>query len=51
MSLSRRFCAIYRGMDIGTAKPTAAELQRYPHHLVDIIDPTQSYSGGVCQRC
>lgn len=35
---------IYRGMDIGTAKPTAAELQRYPHHLVDIIDPTQSYS-------
>ncbi|MGM8884439.1 tRNA (adenosine(37)-N6)-dimethylallyltransferase MiaA [Psychrobacter sp. 1U2] len=35
---------IYREMDIGTAKPTAAELQRYPHHLVDIIDPTQSYS-------
>lgn len=35
---------IYRDMSIGTAKPTTAELQRYPHHLVDIIDPTQSYS-------
>ena len=35
---------IYRDMNIGTAKPTAAELERYPHHLVDIIDPTQSYS-------
>ncbi|WP_201617202.1 tRNA (adenosine(37)-N6)-dimethylallyltransferase MiaA [Psychrobacter urativorans] len=35
---------IYRDMNIGTAKPTATELERYPHHLVDIIDPTQSYS-------
>ncbi|WP_201583605.1 tRNA (adenosine(37)-N6)-dimethylallyltransferase MiaA [Psychrobacter jeotgali] len=35
---------IYRDMNIGTAKPTAAELERYPHHLVNIIDPTQSYS-------
>ncbi len=35
---------IYRDMNIGTAKPTADELTRYPHHLVDIIDPTQSYS-------
>ena len=35
---------IYRDMNIGTAKPTAAELARYPHHLVDIIDPMQSYS-------
>ncbi|WP_352337596.1 tRNA (adenosine(37)-N6)-dimethylallyltransferase MiaA [Psychrobacter sp. 16-MNA-CIBAN-0192] len=35
---------IYRDMNIGTAKPTAAELARYPHHLVDIIDPVQSYS-------
>ena len=35
---------IYRDMNIGTAKPTAEELERYPHHLVDIIDPTQSYS-------
>ncbi|WP_424511000.1 tRNA (adenosine(37)-N6)-dimethylallyltransferase MiaA [Psychrobacter sp.] len=35
---------IYRDMNIGTAKPTAAELARYPHHLVDIVDPMQSYS-------
>ncbi|QDF68440.1 tRNA (adenosine(37)-N6)-dimethylallyltransferase MiaA [Shewanella sp. SNU WT4] len=35
---------IYRGMDIGTAKPTADELALAPHHLVDILDPLQSYS-------
>ena len=35
---------VYRDMNIGTAKPTEAELARYPHHLVDIIDPMQSYS-------
>lgn len=35
---------VYRGMDIGTAKPTAAELAACPHHLIDIIDPTESYS-------
>ena len=35
---------IYRDMNIGTAKPTTSELARYPHHLVDIIDPMQSYS-------
>ena len=35
---------IYRDMNIGTAKPTAIELARYPHHLVDIIDSMQSYS-------
>lgn len=35
---------IYRGMDIGTAKPSAEELARYPHQLVDILDPAQSYS-------
>jgi len=35
---------VYRGMDIGTAKPSAAELARVPHHLVDIIEPTQAYS-------
>ena len=35
---------IYREMNVGTAKPTAAELVRYPHHLVDIVDPMQSYS-------
>jgi tRNA dimethylallyltransferase len=35
---------VYRGMDIGTAKPDAATLAAAPHHLIDIIDPTQSYS-------
>ncbi len=35
---------IYRGMDIGTAKPCAAELSRAPHRLIDIRDPAQSYS-------
>ncbi|WP_296245299.1 MULTISPECIES: tRNA (adenosine(37)-N6)-dimethylallyltransferase MiaA [unclassified Psychrobacter] len=35
---------IYRDMNIGTAKPTTAELVRYPHHLVNIINPMQSYS-------
>ena len=35
---------IYRGMDIGTGKPDAAELARYPHALVDICDPLESYS-------
>ena len=35
---------VYRGMDIGTAKPGAAERAELPHHLVDIIEPTQVYS-------
>lgn len=35
---------IYRGMDIGTAKPTAAELTRAPHRLIDFLDPLESYS-------
>ncbi|MCD8503764.1 MAG: tRNA (adenosine(37)-N6)-dimethylallyltransferase MiaA [Burkholderiaceae bacterium] len=35
---------IYRGMDIGTAKPTACEQQAVRHHLLDILDPSQSYS-------
>ena len=35
---------IYRGMDIGTAKPTQQEQQRYPHALIDIRDPSESYS-------
>ncbi|MFC3913137.1 tRNA (adenosine(37)-N6)-dimethylallyltransferase MiaA [Pseudaeromonas sharmana] len=35
---------IYRGMDIGTAKPTADELRRAPHRLIDIRDPAESYS-------
>ena len=35
---------IYRGMDIGTAKPTAEELALAPHRLIDICDPAESYS-------
>ena len=37
---------VYRTMDIGTAKPSAATLARYPHALIDIRDPTQAYSAG-----
>lgn len=35
---------VYRDMNIGTAKPTQAELMRYPHHLIDIRDPSEAYS-------
>ncbi len=35
---------VYRGMDIGTAKPSAAERAAVPHHLIDLIEPTQAYS-------
>jgi tRNA dimethylallyltransferase len=35
---------VYRGMDIGTAKPTRAERALVPHHLIDIRDPVQAYS-------
>jgi tRNA dimethylallyltransferase len=35
---------VYRGMDIGTAKPSAQERARVPHHLIDILDPAQAYS-------
>jgi tRNA dimethylallyltransferase len=38
---------VYRGMDIGTAKPTAADRTRVPHHLIDILDPTQPYSAAA----
>ncbi len=37
---------VYRGMDIGTAKPTAAERAAIPHHLLDLVDPDQPYSTG-----
>ena len=37
---------VYRGMDIGTAKPSRAERERVPHHLIDILDPDQRYSAG-----
>lgn len=35
---------LYRGMDIGTAKPSAAERQRVPHHLIDVLEPWESAS-------
>jgi tRNA dimethylallyltransferase len=37
---------VYRGMDIGTAKPTAEERARVAHHLVDLVDPDEAYSSG-----
>jgi tRNA dimethylallyltransferase len=37
---------VYRGMDIGTAKPGREERARVPHHLIDLVDPTESYSAG-----
>jgi tRNA dimethylallyltransferase len=55
LQLARRFpleivsvdsALVYRGMDIGTSKPSAAELAAVPHHLVDICDPTDPYSAG-----
>jgi tRNA dimethylallyltransferase len=38
---------VFRDMDIGTAKPDAATLARAPHHLIDIIDPTDAYSAAA----
>ena len=35
---------VYRGMDIGTAKPSAAERAAVPHHLIDVIEPTEAWS-------
>lgn len=53
IELARRFpveiisvdsAQVYRGMNIGTAKPDVATRLKVPHHLIDVIDPTQSYS-------
>ncbi|CAK8743798.1 tRNA dimethylallyltransferase [Sodalis praecaptivus] len=41
---------IYRGMDIGTAKPSADELARAPHQLIDIRDPAEPYSAADFRR-
>ena len=41
---------IYRGMDIGTAKPTVAERRAIPHHLIDIKDPDEDYTAADYQR-
>jgi tRNA dimethylallyltransferase len=37
---------VYRGMDVGTAKPTPSERAQVPHHLLDIVEPTEAYSAG-----
>ena len=37
---------VYRGMDIGTAKPSASERSRVPHHLIDLVNPDERYSAG-----
>ncbi|MBO6020140.1 MAG: tRNA (adenosine(37)-N6)-dimethylallyltransferase MiaA, partial [Clostridia bacterium] len=51
--LAERYCGeivscdsmqIYRGMDVGTAKPSAAERKRIPHHMIDVRDPNEPYS-------
>lgn len=38
---------VYRGLDIGVAKPSMAERCGVPHHMIDVIDPTQQYSAGT----
>ncbi len=59
ISLSKRFpcdlisvdsALVYRGMDIGTAKPDDETLARAPHRLIDFIDPEESYSAGEFVR-
>jgi tRNA dimethylallyltransferase len=42
--------AVYRDFEIGTAKPTAAERARVPHHCIDIVSPEREYSAGDYQR-
>jgi tRNA dimethylallyltransferase len=55
LALARRFpseivsvdsAQVYRGLDIGTAKPDAEERAAVPHHLIDIVGPTEAYSAG-----
>jgi tRNA dimethylallyltransferase len=41
---------VYRGMDIGTAKPAATVRARVPHHLIDVCDPVEAYSAGRFRR-
>src|SRR5262245_28872255 len=41
---------VYRGFDIGTAKPSPAERARVPHHLVDVLEPDERWSAGECSR-
>lgn len=41
---------VYRGMDVGTAKPTAAERARVPHHLIDVVEPDEEFTVAEFQR-
>ena len=42
--------AVYRDMEIGTAKPDKADRQRLPHHLIDVVDPTEAFTAGDYSR-
>jgi tRNA dimethylallyltransferase len=59
LELARRFpveivsvdsALVYRGMDIGTSKPSAGQRASVPHHLIDICDPSEAYSAGRFRR-
>lgn len=56
MELCKRHCGelvsmdsmqVYRGMDVGTAKPTPLERAQVRHHMIDVVEPTESYSSGA----
>lgn len=42
--------AVYRGMDLGSAKPSPAEQARLPHHLIDVVDPSEIFTAGEYSR-
>ncbi len=59
LSLAERFggeivscdsVAVYRGMDVGTAKPSPEERARVPHHLIDVVDPDEPFTAGAYSR-
>ncbi|MBO7736424.1 MAG: tRNA (adenosine(37)-N6)-dimethylallyltransferase MiaA, partial [Clostridia bacterium] len=41
---------VYKGLNIGTAKPTKEEMQDIPHHLIDVVEPTQNFSVSDYER-
>ncbi len=49
--ISADSAAVYRGLDLGTAKPTAQERRLVPHHGLDLVDPDQSFSVADFQKC
>ena len=42
--------AVYRGMELGTAKPTKEERARVPHHLIDVAEPDEPFTAGEYSR-